>query len=95
MSQTWTESDAIDRWFFSLVDAPNTFNEINRISMIWTIRNEWPTGARFAFNCYPHYSPLLCRDPDGYSFTLFSREGVTQGDPLSMFAYGVGILPLI
>jgi hypothetical protein len=26
---------------------------------------------------------------------LYSKEGVTQGDPLSMFAYGIVILPLI
>ena len=26
---------------------------------------------------------------------LFSREGVTQGDPLSMMLYSVAILPLV
>jgi hypothetical protein len=26
---------------------------------------------------------------------LYSKEGVMQGDPLSMFGFGIGILPLI
>jgi len=29
------------------------------------------------------------------SIFLYSKEGVTQGDPLSMFIYVVGTLPLI
>ena len=64
--------------------------------MLWSVRHLWPSGARFVFNCYRHWSTLVVR---GYSGTdsafLSSREGVTQGDPLSMIVYGLGTLPLI
>ena len=29
------------------------------------------------------------------SITLLSKEGVTQGDPLSMILYGIGVLQII
>jgi len=35
------------------------------------------------------------RGKDGAGLIVFSKEGVAQGDPLSMFAYGVATLPLI
>ncbi len=63
--------------------------------MLWTIRHEWPSGARFAFNCYRHWATLVIRGKGGTVVLIFSKEGVTQGDPLSMFGYGIGILPLI
>jgi hypothetical protein len=67
------------------------------MGMLWTIRHKWPSGARFTFNCYKHWGTLVLRGKHNrkHDVFLFSKEGVTQGDPLSMFAYGLGILPLI
>ena len=39
---------------FLLIDARNTFNEENRTGILWAVRNEWPCGAQFTFNCYRH-----------------------------------------
>jgi hypothetical protein len=63
--------------------------------MLWAVRHEWPPGGKFAFNCYKHWAVLVLRGNDGQAIFIFSKEGVTQGDPLSMFAYRIGILPLI
>ena len=38
----------------TLVDARKGFNELSRLAMLWTVRQRWPAGARFAFNCYKH-----------------------------------------
>jgi hypothetical protein len=84
-----------EEWGFLGFDAANAFNELNRMAMLWTIRHEWPSGARFAFNCYRHCATLVIRGKGGTVVLIFSKEGVTQGDPLSMFGYGIGILPLI
>ena len=34
-----------------LVNSRNGFNELSRLVILWTVRQRWPEGARFAFNC--------------------------------------------
>ena len=77
----------------TLVDARNGFNELSRLAMLRTVRHRWPAGARIAFNCYKHWEQLLLRHPGEPPVTILSREGVTQGDPLSMVLYRIPLVP--
>ena len=79
-------------WGLLMVDARNAFNSINRSSLLWNVRILWPRASRFVFNTYRGHSPLIVK---GSPEILFSCEGVIQGDPLSMFVYAVGTVPLI
>ena len=78
----------------TLVDACNGFNELSRLEMLWTVRHSWTARARFVFNCYRHWAQLLLRHPGAPPITIPSREGVIQGDPLSMVLYGITLVPL-
>ena len=64
---------------YLLVEAQNAFNFVNRVAALWNARILWPQ--------------VLVQ----YFFTVvaLSREGVTQGDPLSMLMYSITVLPLI
>ena len=95
VSAAWAEMDVDERNGFLVIDAENAFNSMSRITMLWNVRHLWPAGARFAFNCYCFQSLLLCRSASGDALQMWSKEGQIQGDPLSMFLYGIGILPLI
>ena len=46
-------------------------------------------------NFYCRYSSLVLISVDGTANILYSREVVTQGDPMYMVAYKIGVLPLI
>ena len=95
MQHVWDAHRQEEEWGFLLIDARNAFNEQNQMAMLWTVRHEWPSGARFVFNCYRHWGTLMIRGNNGTGVFLYSKEGVTQGDPISMFIYGIGLLPLI
>ena len=55
----------------------------------------WLSGALLILNFYRHWSSLVFWYGNGIASSVHSREGVTQGDPLDMVAYGIGILSLI
>eukprot|EP00957_Ditylum_brightwellii_P017209 1297488-Ditylum_brightwellii.AAC.1 len=81
IKQMWNDHAEEDGWGILLVDARNAFNKVNRRAMLWNVRHSWASGAQFAFNTYRHWRKLvLC----GHKDLAFSKEGVTQGDPLAM-----------
>ena len=46
------------------------------------------------FNCYRHWDTLVVwYTGDGSGHFLHSKEGMTQGNPLAMIAYGMGFSP--
>ena len=64
--------------------------------MLWAVRHEWTSGAQFTFNSYRHWATLVVWDKgDESGKFLHSKEGMTQGDPLAMIVYGIGVLPII
>ena len=75
-----------------LIDSRNGFNKLSRFSIMWTVGHHWTAGARFAFNCYRHLAQLLLRQLGELPVTILSREGVTQGDPLSMVLYSITLV---
>ena len=62
------------------------------MSLLWNVRVPWPRASRFVFNTYRGWAPLVLK---GCEESLYSKEGIVQGDPLSMFLYAVATIPLI
>ena len=93
--EMWQEMDKEAEVGFTLVDARNAFNEINRIVMLWTVRRIWPSESTFIFNCYKHHNTLTIRGDNRFTCYLHSQEGVTQGCLLAMVLYALGLIPLI
>ena len=86
------EESASDGFGLFLVDARNAFNSVSRAAALWNIRILWPRASRYLFNTYQGYSFMIV---NGSSEFILGKEGVTQGDPLSMLMYSIAVLPLI
>lgn len=93
--QFWEAHSTEPEIGFLQVDADNAFNRLDKTAMLWVVRHEWPSGAMFIFNCYKHHAFLVIHGDSGELHSLLSQTGVAQGCPLSMFLYGLTLVPLI
>ena len=59
----------------TLIDSHNGFNELSLLAMLWTVRHRWPSGARFALNCYKHWAQLLLCHPGTAPVIIDPRGG--------------------
>ena len=73
-----------DGWRVLFVDARNAFIPVNRVEC-------WFRCSCFLFNTYQGHAKLFVHGSDQF---LLSKEGVTEGDPLSMILYAVTVLSL-
>ena len=91
----WELREQDEDWGFLLVDARNAFDKLIRKQMPWSARHLWPSGARFTFNCCRHHATLMMQNGNDTALIIFSRKGISQGDPLSRLICGIGILPMV
>ena len=80
-----------DSWGALLTDVSKAINTMNHQVVFWNSRILCPNCSFSLFNTYRGWIPLIVTDS---SDTLYSREDVTQGDPLSMFLYALATISL-
>ena len=73
------------------VDASNAFNSINRKILLHNARIICPQFATYIYNSYCAPARLFITGGE----EIRSSEGTTQGDPIAMAAYGIGLTPLL
>jgi hypothetical protein len=74
-----------------MVDAENAFNRLNRKVMLANTEILCPTMATFVRNCYSTSPSMFVTG----GVKIKSNEGTTQGDPIAMAIYAIGISPLL
>ncbi len=74
-----------------LVDAANAFNNINRKALLHNVQIMCPVFSNYVVHCYRVPARLFVIG----GIELCSNEGTTQGDPIDMAVYAMGITPLL
>ena len=62
MCLLWAQNSQEEDWGFLLIGALNSFNEDNRMEILWDVRHEWTSGAQFTPNCYRHWATLVVQE---------------------------------
>ena len=75
------------------MDATNAFNAINREAMLHNISIKCPSFSQYVNNTYGNASKLYITggNRQGDEDIIQSEEGTTQGDPIAMAMYGIGM----
>ena len=73
------------------VDANNAFNSINRNVLLNNVFHICPEIAIYTYNCYSMPARLFVTGGG----EIKSEEGTTQGDPIAMPIYAIGLDPLL
>ena len=76
-----------------LIDADNAFNRLNRAAALWNIQYVCPAMKHVLINFYRTPTRIFMNNEG--NFELLSREGTTQGCPLAMAMYALGLVPLL
>lgn len=78
-----------------MVDAANAFNNINRQATLHNIGVKCPSFAQYIKNTYSEPAKLYIVDRQTNTCEVISSaEGTTQGDPVAMAMYAIGLLKL-
>ncbi|GKD89364.1 putative reverse transcriptase domain-containing protein [Tanacetum coccineum] len=73
-----------------LVDFKNSFNLVDREVMLCEVHLRFPAISRWVEFCYSNPTRLYCRE-----HTLWSCQGVQQGDPFGPLLFSLVLHPLI
>ena len=79
-----------------LVDATNAFNSLNRKATINNMKFQCPSLAQFAENTYKEPTNLyIATRNKRHEAKMQAAEGTTQGDPIAMAMYALGLSVLL
>ncbi|XP_042891390.1 uncharacterized protein LOC122265946 [Penaeus japonicus] len=78
-----------------MIDATNAFNNINRKAILHNTKIKCPSFAMHIENLYAQPAKQFVSDREtGRLEIIESAEGTTQGDPVAMAMYAIGLLKL-